>query len=63
MLDAARQVVQFTRGITFATYLGDPRSHLWLGEKVEEAVEAARKLPGGGGKLPELARFVRARRP
>jgi geranylgeranyl diphosphate synthase type II len=48
--------------LTFPAVWGIERSHLWLGEKVEEAVEAARKLPGGGGKLPELARFVGARR-
>jgi geranylgeranyl pyrophosphate synthase len=48
--------------LTFPAVWGIERSHLWLAEKVEEAVEAARKLPGGGGKLPELARFVGARR-
>jgi hypothetical protein len=37
---------------------GLDRSRAWLSEKVEEAIDAARTLPGGGGRLPDLARFV-----
>ena len=44
--------------LTFPVVWGLDRSRAWLAEKVEEAVEAARALPGGGGRLPELARFV-----
>ena len=35
---------------------------LFLAEKIEDAVEAARTLTDGCGRLPELARFVRDRR-
>jgi geranylgeranyl pyrophosphate synthase len=48
--------------LTFPAVWGIDRSRAWLAEKVEEAVEAARTLPGGGGRLPDLARFVGERR-
>lgn len=44
--------------LTFPAVWGVDRSRAWLAEKVEEAVDAARTLPGGGGRLPDLARFV-----
>ena len=48
--------------LTFPAVWGIDRSRAWLDEKVEEAVEAARTLPGGGGRLSDLARFVGERR-
>jgi geranylgeranyl diphosphate synthase type II len=48
--------------LTFPAVWGIDRSRAWLSEKVEEAVDAARTLPGGGGRLPDLARFVGDRR-
>jgi geranylgeranyl diphosphate synthase type II len=48
--------------VTFPAIYGIERSRALLSEKVEEAVEAAKSLPGGGGHLPELARFVGERR-
>jgi uncharacterized protein with HEPN domain len=47
MLDAARQVVQFTRGITFATYLGDPMRRLAVERALEILGEAARRISEG----------------
>jgi len=47
---------------TFPAVWGVGRSHALLRETLEEAVEAARGLPGGGGPLPEIARFVGERR-
>jgi geranylgeranyl pyrophosphate synthase len=44
--------------LTFPAVWGLDRSRAWLSEKVEEAIDAARTLPGGGGRLPDLARFV-----
>jgi geranylgeranyl diphosphate synthase, type II len=43
---------------TFPGVWGVERSRALLIENVEEAVAAAQSLPGGGGVLPELARFV-----
>jgi geranylgeranyl pyrophosphate synthase len=43
---------------TFPGVWGVERSRALLAENVEEAVAAAQALPGGGGVLPELARFV-----
>lgn len=48
--------------LTFPVVWGIERSREILAEKVEEAAVAALGLPGGGGWLPELARFVRDRR-
>jgi geranylgeranyl diphosphate synthase type II len=48
--------------LTFPAVWGVERSREILAEKVEEAAAAALGLPGGGGRLPELARFVRDRR-
>ncbi len=47
---------------TFPGVWGVERSRALLAENVEEAVAAAQALPGGGGVLPELARFVGSRR-
>ena len=44
--------------LTFPAVWGIERSRAWLSEKVEEAVDAARTLPGGGGRLLDLARYV-----
>jgi geranylgeranyl pyrophosphate synthase len=46
---------------TFPGVWGVERSRAMLREQVEEAIEAVRNLPGRGGKLPELARFVEER--
>lgn len=46
---------------TFPAVWGLERSRAILKEKIEEAMEIARGLPGGGGHLPELARFVAER--
>ena len=43
---------------TFPAVWGVERSRQLLAENVEAAVEAASGLPGGGGVLPDLARFV-----
>jgi geranylgeranyl pyrophosphate synthase len=48
--------------LTFPAVWGIERSREILAEKVEEAAAAALGLGGGGGRLPELARFVRDRR-
>lgn len=47
---------------TFPGVWGVERSRTLLAENVEEAVAAARSLPGDGGVLPDLARFVGSRR-
>jgi len=47
---------------TFPSVWGVERSRALLREKVEEAVAAAGLLPNGGGRLPDLARFVGERR-
>jgi geranylgeranyl pyrophosphate synthase len=46
---------------TFPGVWGVERSRAMLREQVEEAIEAVRNLPGRGGRLPELARFVEER--
>lgn len=51
-----------SRKLTFPAVFGRERSHALLEEKIEEAVAAAKGLPGGGGRLAELARFVGERR-
>jgi geranylgeranyl diphosphate synthase type II len=47
---------------TFPAVWGVERSRAMLREKVEEAVAAAGALPGAGGRLPDLARFVGERK-
>lgn len=47
---------------TFPAALGAERSRAMLQETVAAAVEAASRLPGGSGRLAELARFVAERR-
>jgi geranylgeranyl pyrophosphate synthase len=47
--------------LTFPAMWGAERSREILQAKVDEAASAARGLPGGGGRLPELALFVRDR--
>ena len=47
---------------TFPGIWGLERSRQLLAQNVEEAVAAASALPGGGGVLPDLARFVGARK-
>jgi geranylgeranyl diphosphate synthase, type II len=47
---------------TFPVVWGVERSRALLAENVEEAIAAASQLPGGGGVLPELARFVGTRK-
>ena len=46
---------------TFPAVWGVERSHAMLRDQVEQAIEAARTLPGRGGRLPELARYVEER--
>lgn len=48
--------------LTFPSVVGRERSHAILDAKIGEAIEAARALPGGGGRLSQLARFVGERR-
>ena len=43
---------------TFPSVWGVERSRVMLHEKVEEAIETAGALPDGGGRLPDLARFI-----
>jgi len=43
---------------TFPSVWGVERSRAMLHEKTEEAIEAAGALPNGGGRLPDLARFI-----
>jgi geranylgeranyl pyrophosphate synthase len=47
---------------TFPAVWGIARSRAMLEEKVAEAIEIASALPGTGGRLPDLARFVGERR-
>jgi geranylgeranyl diphosphate synthase type II len=47
---------------TFPVVWGVERSRALLAENVAEAVEAAEALPRGGGVLPDLARFIGARK-
>ena len=47
---------------TFPVVWGVEKSRQLLAENVAAAVETASKLPGGGGVLPDLARFVGNRR-
>ena len=46
---------------TFPVVWGLDRSKAMLREQVEQAIDAVRGLPGRGGRLPELARFVEER--
>jgi geranylgeranyl pyrophosphate synthase len=46
---------------TFPVVWGVDRSKTMLREQVEQAIDAVRGLPGRGGRLPELARFVEER--
>jgi geranylgeranyl diphosphate synthase, type II len=48
--------------LTFPAVFGAERSRAWLAEKIDEAIAASVALPGGGGWLAELARFVGERR-
>jgi len=48
--------------LTFPAVWGLERSREVLAETVDEAVAAAKGLPGVGGRLAELARFVGERR-
>jgi uncharacterized protein with HEPN domain len=47
MLDAARQVVQFTRGVTFEVYIGDPMRRMAVERALEILGEAARRVSEG----------------
>jgi geranylgeranyl diphosphate synthase type II len=47
---------------TFPAVWGVERSHRVLQTTIEEAVEAAQGLSGGGGRLPDLARFIGERK-
>jgi geranylgeranyl diphosphate synthase, type II len=47
---------------TFPGIWGIERSRQMLAENVDEAVDVASELPGGGGVLPDLARFVGSRK-
>jgi geranylgeranyl pyrophosphate synthase len=47
---------------TFPVVWGVEKSRALLAENVAEAVALASSLPGGGGVLPDLARFVGARK-
>jgi geranylgeranyl diphosphate synthase type II len=47
---------------TFPVVWGVERSHRVLARTIEEAVEIAKGLPGGGGRLPDLARFIGERK-
>jgi uncharacterized protein with HEPN domain len=44
MLDAARRVVEFTRGIDFAAYVGDPMRRMAVERALEILGEAARRV-------------------
>ena len=48
--------------VTFPGVWGVERSRQMLASTLEEAVAAAESLPGLGGRLPDLARFVGARK-
>jgi len=47
---------------TFPVVWGVDRSHRVLETTIEEAVDLARGLRGGGGRLPDLARFIGERK-
>jgi geranylgeranyl diphosphate synthase type II len=47
---------------TFPAVWGVERSHRVLRETIDEAVDLAEGLPGGGGRLPDLARFIGERK-
>lgn len=47
---------------TFPVVWGIERSHRMLARTIEGAVETAKQLPRGGGMLPDLARFIGARK-
>jgi geranylgeranyl diphosphate synthase type II len=47
---------------TFPVVWGVERSHRVLSETIEEAVLTAKGLPGSGGRLPDLARFIGERK-
>jgi geranylgeranyl pyrophosphate synthase len=47
---------------TFPGVWGVERSRVLLGENIAEAVATASSLPGGGGVLSDLARFIGARK-
>jgi uncharacterized protein with HEPN domain len=47
MLEAARQVVQFTRGITFEAYVGNPMRRMAVERALEILGEAARRVSDG----------------
>ncbi len=47
---------------TFPSVLGVERSRAMLAETIDSAITAAAALPGGGGALPDLARFVGQRK-
>ena len=47
---------------TFPAVWGVERSHQVLTATIEEAVAAAEALPSGGGRLPELARYIGERK-
>ena len=48
--------------VTFPAVWGVERSRRMLAETLEKALAAAGELPGGGGLLPGLARYVGERR-
>lgn len=50
------------RKLTFPSARGVEASRALLASKVEEAIEASRSLPGGGGRLADLAAYVAERR-
>jgi geranylgeranyl diphosphate synthase, type II len=47
---------------TFPVVWGTERSHRMLAQTIEEAVEIATRLPRSGSRLPEIARFIGARK-
>jgi geranylgeranyl diphosphate synthase, type II len=47
---------------TFPAVWGVERSHQVLTSTIEEAVAAAEALPSGGGRLPDLARYIGERK-
>jgi geranylgeranyl diphosphate synthase type II len=47
---------------TFPGVWGVERSRQMLASTLEEAVSLAQRLPGGGGRLPDLARFIGERK-
>jgi len=48
--------------VTFPAVWGIDRSHRVLESTIEEAVSLAQELPGGGGRLPDLARYIGERK-